>query len=97
MSDLPVIRGTVYELKRKCGRKNCACARGELHVSTAFSYTEEGRKRLRLVSDDEVVELRKKTDRGRELRQARSRLVKLHKEMVSVMDEMEAMRREEPK
>jgi len=31
-SDRPVIKGTVYELKRRCGKSGCKCARGELHA-----------------------------------------------------------------
>lgn len=46
MSDKPVVRGTVYELMRKCGRRNYACARGKLHVSVALSTTVGRRKRL---------------------------------------------------
>ena len=95
MSDKPVVRGSLYELKRKCGRKNCACAEGEPHISPALSITVGGRKRLRLIPEGEVGETRARTERYRALRQARARLVKLHGEMVGLMDEMEAMRREE--
>ena len=94
MSDKPVVKGSVYELKRKCGRSNCACARGQLHVSTALSFSEDGRKRLKLVPKGRVGEVRTMAKRYRRLREARARVVKLHREMLALMDEMEAMRRE---
>jgi len=94
MSDKPVVKGSVYELRRKCGRKNCACTKGELHASTALSFTEGGRKRLKLVPKGKVGEVKAMAGRYRTLREARARLVKLHGEMVTMMDEMEAMRRE---
>ena len=31
-SDKPVIKGSVYELKRKCGKPGRKCAQGELHT-----------------------------------------------------------------
>ncbi len=95
MSDKPVVRGSLYELKRKCGRKNCACAEGAPHISTALSLTVDGRKRIRLVPKGDVRETKSKTERYRALRRSRARVVKLHGEMISLMDEMEAMRREE--
>lgn len=95
MSDKPVVRGSLYELKRKCGRKNCACADGSPHISPALSVTVDGRKRIRLVPKSEVRETKSKTERYRALRQSRARVVKLHREMIALMDEMEGMRREE--
>jgi len=95
MSDKPVVRGSVYEFKRKCGHKNCACATGEPHISTALSITDGGRKRLKVIPKGKVVGMKEKAERYRSLRQARARLVKLHGEMLTLMDEMEALRREE--
>lgn len=95
MSDKPVVKGSVYELKRKCGRNNCACAKGEPHVSTALSFSDGGKKRLKLVPKGRVGEVTAMANRYRTLREARAQVVKLHKEMLTMMDEMEAMRREE--
>jgi len=38
-------RDIVYELKRKCGKPNCRCTRGELHRSPCLSYYVGGDKR----------------------------------------------------
>ena len=39
-----MIRGTVYKVYRKCGAKNCKCARGELHELFQFNYKDEKNK-----------------------------------------------------
>jgi len=94
-SDRPVIKGTVYELKRRCGKPGCKCARGELHARMVVSASEGGKTRLQVIPRGFLVEVQQKVRRYQEVRRARGRLVEIHREMLKVMDEMEAMRREE--
>ena len=94
-SDKPVIKGSVYELKRKCGKPGCKCALGELHSRMVVSSSEKGKTRLRVIPHGFLVEIQIKVRRYQELRRARARLVEVHKEMLRLIDEMEAMRREE--
>ena len=94
LSDKPVIKGSVYELKRKCGKPGCKCAQGELHCRMVVSASEKGKTRLRVVPSGFLIEVQVKARRYQELRQARTRLVEVHKKILQTMDEMEAMRRE---
>ncbi len=94
-SDKPVIKGSVYELKRKCGKPGCKCAQGELHSRMVLSASEKGRTRLRVIPHGFLVEVQIKVRRYQELRRARSRLVEVHRRMIRIMDEMEVMRREQ--
>jgi hypothetical protein len=94
-SDRPVIKGTVYELRRRCGKPGCKCAQGELHARMVVSASEKGKTRLRVIPRGFLVEAQQKVGRYQQLRQIRARLVAIHREMLRVLDEMEAMRREE--
>jgi len=94
-SDKPVIKGSVYELKRKCGKPGCKCAQGELHSRMVLSASEKGKTRLRVIPHGFLVQVQIKVRRYQELRRARSRLVEVHRKMIRVMDEMEVMRREQ--
>jgi hypothetical protein len=94
-SDKPVIKGTVYELKRRCGKPGCKCARGELHAQMVVSASEEGKTRLQVIPRGYLVEVQEKVGRYQALRHARARLGAIHQKMLEVMDAMEAMRREE--
>ena len=94
-SDRPVIKGTVYELRRRCGKPGCKCAQGELHARMVVSASERGKTRLRVIPRGFLVEAQHKVRRYQELRQIRARLVAIHREMLRVLDEMEGMRREE--
>jgi hypothetical protein len=95
LTDLPVIKGSVYELKRKCGKPGCKCAQGELHSRMVVSASEKGKTILRVIPSGYLVEVQGKVRRYQELRQSRARLVGVHKKMLQVMDQMEAMRRQE--
>jgi hypothetical protein len=95
LSHKPVIKGCVYELKRKCGKPGCKCALGNLHSRMVVSASEKGKTRLRVIPSGFFAEVQGKVRRYQKLRKARARLVEVHKKMLQVMDEMETMRREE--
>ncbi len=94
-SDKPVIKGSVYELKRKCGKPGCKCAIGKLHSTMVISSSEKGKTRLQVIPHGFLVEVKSKVQRYKKLRRSRRELGEVHKSMLEVIDEMEAMRREE--
>jgi len=92
----PLVPGTVYELRRKCGKPGCGCAEDKLHSSWVLSWSEEGRTRLYSIPPGRRVELHLLTQRYQQFRTARSRLVKIHQEMIGIINQMEALRRQAP-
>lgn len=94
-SDRPMMKGTVYELKRRCGKPRCRCARGELHRRMVVSASEGGKTRLRVVPKGFLGEVQARVRRYQEHRRARARVGEVYRKMLRVIDEMEAMRREE--
>ena len=94
-SDRPVIKGTVYELKRRCGKPGCRCTEGHLHARMVLSASERGKTRLQVIPHGCLVEVQAKAQRYQELRRARARLGELYRKMLRVMDQMEGMRRED--
>ena len=59
------------------------------------SASEKGKTRLQVIPQGSLVEFQVKVRRYQELRQVRARLGEIYRKMLKVMDEMEAMRREE--
>lgn len=41
----PLLRGTLSVRSRRCGKANCRCARGELHVSLYVVQSHDGKAR----------------------------------------------------
>ena len=93
---LPMVKGTVYEQRRKCGKPTCACAHGELHGSMILSRSQGGRTKLISISPDQVAQLRVLTARYQRFRRARARLGRIYKTMLSLIDQLEAARLKEP-
>ena len=93
----PIMPGSIYELRRKCGKPSCHCANGtESHSCTVISWTSRGRKRLRTIPEEQQGRLAELTRRYQLFRTARTRLVELHAQMLAIISKLEAARRKEP-
>ena len=92
----PLVKGTVCEMARKCGKPSCACSRGELHHSTILSWSHKGKTKLMSIPLERLVELREKSEEYRRLRSARAEVSASAKKMLAAIDQIERIRREEP-
>jgi hypothetical protein len=96
MERQPLVKGTVYQQRRKCGKPNCACATGELHRTMILSRSQEGRTRLLSIPAGRLEDLQVLTERYQRFRRTRARLGQIYKKMLTLIDELEAARRQEP-
>ena len=62
---LGMVRGTILQLRRRCGKPQCHCADGDPHVTWALSYSEKGRTRMLTVQPQELPALRQDLARYR--------------------------------
>ena len=86
-----LVKGSVYDLRTRCGKPSCHCAsdEGPLHTSTVISWSEQGKTRLRTLPPGELSHFRRLADNYRRFRQARAALVKLHQRIVAHIDRLE--------
>jgi hypothetical protein len=93
----PMVRGIVYNLRRKCGKAGCRCGRGELHECWVFSGPDDGGvRRLRPVPKGALSKWSVLTERYRRARKARARLVNLFAEALRIVDDLERERTVNP-
>ena len=92
----PMIKGTVYEQRRKCGKPNCHCADGEPHRSIVLSRSDRGRTKLLTIPSGHLKDFQVLTERYQRFRSARARLGQIYKAMVKLIDQLEEARRKEP-
>lgn len=85
----PMARGTVYILKRKCGKQNCRCQKGKLHPQICLAWGEGGKKYLRPLRGQEIDRYKKLTAYHRRFRKARTKFIKLGKRMVELSNKLE--------
>jgi hypothetical protein len=88
----PLLPGSLYTLRRKCGKSNCHCNRGELHESTVLSYRGQGRPRNISPPPEQLGSLRTMTQDYRRCRQTRAQLVRWQRQLLKLVDALEAAR-----
>ncbi len=86
-----LVKGSVYDLRTRCGKPSCHCAsdQGPLHTATVISWSEHGKTRLRTLPPGELSHFRRLTENYRRFRQSRAALVKLHQRIVTHIDRLE--------
>jgi hypothetical protein len=90
----PMVPGSLYLLRRKCGKPNCRCTQGQLHASWVLTRSESGRSRLYGVPKEQRGALRPLTLEYRRWQLARARLVKEWAALMAMIDQLGEARRQ---
>jgi hypothetical protein len=90
--DLPMIQGSFYLLRRKCGKPNCHCASGSLHASWVLTRSQAGKDRIYSVPKDQRAQVRRWAWEYRRYQRARAALAKALPQLLALADEMAAQR-----
>ena len=88
----PMVQGSFYLLRRKCGKPNCRCARGGLHPAYVLTRSEAGQDRLYPVPKEQRAEVRKRAAEYRRYQRARAVLVKRHLHLLALVDQIAEQR-----
>lgn len=87
-----LLKGTLIEVQRTCGKPRCKCARGEKHTCRQLSASVKGKTRTWNVRRRYLARVKRLTENYRRFRRARAAWVRLNAQMLEVMNEMEAAR-----
>jgi hypothetical protein len=88
----PMVQGSFYLLRRRCGKPNCRCARGDLHPAYVLTRSEAGKDRLYTVPKAQRAEVRKWAAEYRRYQRARAVLVKRHLRLLALVDQIAEQR-----
>lgn len=88
----PLLPGSLYALRRKCGKKACRCTRGQLHESTVLSYRGQGRAQNIIPASEHLDALRAMTQHYRQCRQARVQLRRWFANLLQLLDALQTER-----
>ena len=90
--DQPMVQGSFYLLRRKCGKPNCRCASGQLHASWVLTRSEAGKDRIYPVPKDQRAQVRRWALEYRRYQRARAALARAHPQLLALADEMAEQR-----
>lgn len=100
LSDHPLVKGTVYTLRRRCSKSSCRCARGERHATVVLTASIGGKTRLWTIPEERIEEIRERTERYRRFRKARAafliKCAQRQAEMLRLIDAVEKIRTQQP-
>jgi hypothetical protein len=88
----PLVRGSFYRYRRRCGKAGCRCARGTLHAGQAFSIRAGGRSRTLALTGVDREELSRCVGAYRDLRRVRAEMVRAFGELLKQVDKLERLR-----
>jgi hypothetical protein len=93
-----LLRGTVYELRTRCGKPACACAQSDekRHRRWVLSYTVEGKKRMRVVPLEHLAEWRRWATNARDFRTRRGKVAEMTRQLLEDLDVIERGQRRDP-
>jgi len=92
----PLVKGSVYQIARRCGTPHCRCTRGQLHRNFVLTWSEQGRHRMRSLPPARVAEIRQKSKEYARFRRARTEVAVLYNRMLALLDQIQELRREAP-
>jgi hypothetical protein len=88
----PMVQGSFYLLRRKCGKPNCRCATGQLHAAYVLTRSEQGKDRLYMVPKEQRAQVRKWAAEYRRYQRARAVLARRHVGLLTLVDQMAEQR-----
>jgi hypothetical protein len=88
----PMVQGSFYLLRRKCGKPNCRCATGQLHAAYVLTRSEQGKDRLYMVPKEQRAQVRKWAGEYCRYQRARAVLARRHGGLLALVDQMAEQR-----
>jgi hypothetical protein len=87
-----LLKGSVIEVQRTCGKAGCKCARGDKHLCYQLSASIEGRTRTRNVPRKDLAKAKGLSKNYRRFRQARAAWVRLNGQIIELINQLESAR-----
>jgi len=78
-----VIRGSIFEMKRFCGKENCRCAKTKIpHKSMFLSFKYEGKTQMIPIKKNQIPQLKMRIKDYKELKAAIDELARINAELL---------------
>ena len=78
-----VIRGSIFEMKRLCGKENCSCAKTKIpHKSMFLSFKYEGKTQMIPIKKNQIPQLKMRIKDYKDLKAAIDELARINAELL---------------
>ena len=76
-----LLKGSLLNLKRPCGRSPCCCEQGELHQQTIVSFKKEGKTKFTYVPREDQEAAQKLAENMRQFRENKRGMTAVEKKV----------------
>lgn len=96
LSGGPLIEGSVYSRRRRCGKPRCRCVQGRLHQDRVLALRHAGRVVVRCLDPVEDGSIEEAVVAWRLFRRRRHELVEACRSLVQAVDRLGRLRQTKP-
>ncbi len=84
-----MIHGLPHLIYRKCGKKNCKCAKGNRHGPyAALSINKNGKQRIAIIRNADTYPIMKEAKRYRYFQETLSKIRKINREIDTLLEKV---------
>lgn len=95
-ADTALVKGSAYQISRRCGTPHCRCTRGQLHRNMVLTWSEQGQHHMRSLPPERIADIRQKSQEYARFRRARAEMSRILEQMLTLVDAIQELRREAP-
>lgn len=89
LQSTPLLKGSLLDLKRPCGRSPCCCEQGELHRQMIVSFKKEGKTKFIYVPKEDQEALQKLAENMKQFRKNKREMTTVEKKVWREIQKLE--------
>ena len=79
-----LLRGTIYNMKRRCGKSGCRCTQGRLHATECLSTSIGGKTRMQALRKEEIPKAKEWSGNYKRFREACKKIEDLSRQLLDL-------------
>lgn len=87
-----ILRASIYERKRKCGKDGCRCAQGRLHRGKVLEVRRNGKSHVKSLEGPEAGTITRLVESWRRFRRAKGEMVQSFGQLLKLVDRLGQLR-----
>jgi len=88
----PMVLGIPHYVYRRCGNKNCKCAKGQKHGPyPALSVNKDGGRKIVMIKKDDALIVLEESRRYKHYQETLAKIRRVHKETDELLEELKKL------
>lgn len=84
-----LLRGSIYNMKRRCGKPGCRCIQGQLHATECLSTSIGGKTRMQVLREEEVARAKEWSGNYKRFREAYRKIEDFSRQLLDLSKKLQ--------